>query len=326
MIGDGDELIHWDLIEAAYNQGYYYKMEDFIDKLGDLDNYVEYGDGGQFLDDEEIESYLIYMVFSPDDEEFMLGQDGYQFRYQLPFGVMFTRDSYLEDCDLYKVVKATNNIGVNEKMENNLLEGIWSLPDTQGKVDTIKNLFANPITSDDVDAVKDILYVVFGSDELFDSLDGEEDIDYRDAIASYIESFLDDYPEKIDPKLERQLNDIIKSYDSFYGSDRFINEGIIHTDENDNVNSLKLAGALTVGDVFYDDRSQHKMKVLSVSEASSWAVLVTVEDLATGATEERRLGTASIVELAGENDIEVEVDDDIEIEWHPIDDYFDRDI
>ena len=326
MIGDGEEVIHWDLIKAARKQGYYAEMESFIDELGDLENYVEFGEGGQFLDDEEIESYLIYMVFSPDEDSFYLGEDGYQFKYPLSFGTIYTRDSYLDDCDLYKVVKATNNIGVNEKMENNLLEGIWSLPDTQGKVDTIKNLFANPITSDDVDAVKDILYVVFGSDELFDSLDGEEDIDYRDAIADYIESFLDDYPEKIDPKLERQLNDIIKSYDSFYGSDRFINEGIIHTDENDNVNSLKLAGALTVGDVFYDDRSQHKMKVLSVSEASSWAVLVTVEDLATGATEERRLGIASIVELAGENDIEVEVDDDIEIEWHPIDDYFDRDI
>jgi hypothetical protein len=326
MIGDGMDYIHWDLIEAAYEQGYYYKMDNFIDEIGTLDNYVEFGQGGQFLDDQEIESYLIYMVFAPDDDWFSLGEDGYQFKYPLSFGTIYTRDSYLEDCDLYKVVKATNNIGVNEKMDNKLLEGVWSLPDTQGKVDTIKNLFANPISLEDVQGVKDTLYDILGSDDLFDSLDNGENIDYRDSIAAYIEYFLDNYPGKIDQELEKQLNSIISSYDSTYGSNRFINEGIIHTDEDDNVNGLKLASALKVGDVFYDDRTQHKMKVIAVREESSWATMVAVEDLKTGVNEERRLGNLALVELAGDNDIEVEVDDDIDIEWHPIDDYFDGDI
>lgn len=114
MIGDGNEVIHWDLIRAARKLGYYAEMESFIDELGDLDNYVEFGGGGQFLDDEEIESYLIYMVFSPDDEEFILGEDGYQFKYPLSNGVMFTRDSYLEDCDLYRVLKSMMPVSLTE--------------------------------------------------------------------------------------------------------------------------------------------------------------------------------------------------------------------
>lgn len=116
MIGDGEEVIHWDLIKAARKHGYYAEMEEFIDELGDLENYVEFGEGGQFLDDEEIESYLIYMVYSPDEDTFVLGEDGYQFRYTLKQGVMFTRDSYLEDCDLYRVLKAgmTTNTSTND--------------------------------------------------------------------------------------------------------------------------------------------------------------------------------------------------------------------
>lgn len=114
MIGDGQEVIHWDLIKAARKQGYYAEMEEFIDELGDLENYVEFGEGGQFLDDEEIDSYLIYMVYSPDDDTFILGEDGYQFRYPLSQGVMFTRDSYLEDCDLYRVLKSMMPVSLTE--------------------------------------------------------------------------------------------------------------------------------------------------------------------------------------------------------------------
>jgi hypothetical protein len=114
MIGDGNEYIHWDLIRLARKYGYYAEMEEFIDELGDLSNYVEFGEGGQFLDDEEIESYLIYMVYSPDDDTFILGEDGYQFKYPLSQGVMFTRDSYLEDCDLYRVLKSMMSVSLTE--------------------------------------------------------------------------------------------------------------------------------------------------------------------------------------------------------------------
>lgn len=140
MIGDGQEVIHWDLIRAARRLGYYAEMESFIDELGDLDNYVEFGGGGQFLDDEEIESYLIYMVFSPDDEEFILGEDGYQFQYQLPFGYMFTRDSYLEDCDLYKVVKANQSLTEGKKDFSHLYPSVQEVQnyiDNNYSVDTL---------------------------------------------------------------------------------------------------------------------------------------------------------------------------------------------
>lgn len=323
MIGDGNEVIHWELIEAAYKQGHYYMMDDFIDEIGTLDNYVEFGQGGQFLGDEEIESYLIYMVFSPDEEEFMLGEDGYQFRYKLPFGYIYTRDCYLEDCDLYNVVK--RNITINEeKKMRNLIEGVWALPDNQRKVDIIKRLFKKEITADDIDKVKDTLYNVLGSDELFDSFDSEEDVDYRYNIAGYLRDFLDNYSDKIDKELVDQLEETISSFDRMYK--KRVKESYIHTNSSGNPCDLVCGSALKVGDSVYDDKSGHKLDVIEVEEMNSWSKYITFNDTVTGKTEQRHVGNLALFELAGEGDEQVEVDDDIEIEWHPIDDYFDGNI
>lgn len=320
MIGDGDELIHWDLIKEARKQGYYASMEEFIDELGDLYNYVEFGDGGQFLGDEEIESYLIYMVFSPDEDSFYLGEDGYQFRYKLPFGYIYTRDSYLDDCDLYNVVKGNITINEEKKMRN-LIEGVWALPDNQRKVDIIKKLFKKPITADDIDRVKDTLYNVLGSDELFDILDSEEDIDYRYNIAGYLRDFLDDYSDKIDKELADQLEETIGSFDRIYK--KRVKESYIHTNSSGNPCDLVCGSALKVGDSVYDDKSGHKLDVIEVEEMNSWSKYITFNDTVTGKTEQRHVGNLALFELAGEGDEQIEVDDDIEIEWHPIDDYFD---
>ncbi len=320
MIGDGMDVIHWDLIEAAYDQGYYYKMDDFIDEIGTLDNYVEFGQGGQFIDDREIESYLIYMVFSPDEDSFYLGEDGYQFKYPLSFGTIYTRDSYLDDCDLYRVVKATNKINEENTM-GKLLEGTWAIPDTQKKVDIIKNIFAKEITLDDIDNIKKTLYNVLGDDDLYDKFDSGEDIDYRDAIAAYIEDFLDDNSDKIDEDLAKQLNKIIYDYDSFYGK-KPIDESFIHQTADGNPCELVCGSALKVGDFVYDDKSGHKLEVVDVEERNSWSRVITFNDTVTGNEEQRHAGNLALFELAHDGDEQVEVDDDIEIEWHPIDDYF----
>ena len=320
MIGDGMDVIHWDLIEAAYDQGYYYKMDDFIDEIGTLDNYVEFGQGGQFIDDKEIESYLIYMVFSPDEDSFYLGEDGYQFKYPLSFGTIYTRDSYLDDCDLYKVVKATNKNNEENKMSK-LIEGTWSIPDSQKKVDIIKKLFAKEITLDDIDRVKKILYNVLGDDALFDRFDSGEDIDYRDAIADYIEDFLDNYSDEIDEDLAKQLNDIIYNYDSFYG-EKPMDESFIHQTADGNPCELVCGSALKVGDFVYDDKSGHKLEVINVEERNSWSRVITFTDTVTNKTEQRHAGNMALFEITHDGDEQVEVDDDIEIEWHPIDDYF----
>ena len=118
MIGDGNEIIHWDMINEARKLGYYANQEEFIDELGGtLDNYVETGIYGIYEDEIEVDPYLIYIIYSPDEEEFRLGEDGYQARYPLENGVIYTRDSYLEDCDLYKVLKVHSNI-INEDVSN----------------------------------------------------------------------------------------------------------------------------------------------------------------------------------------------------------------
>lgn len=104
---------------------------------------------------------------------------------------------------------------------------------------------------------------------------------------------------------------------------RKYHEGVVHTDEEDNVNGLKLASLLKVGDVFYDDHSQHRLKVIAVREDTPWATMIAVDDLDSGTNKEMRMGNLAIVELAGDNDIELEVDDEPDIEWHDIDDYFD---
>ena len=68
------------MLQKAYRDAYYYNMEEFIDSLGAFENYVEVGQDGSWDDDNEIEPYLYYIVFSPD-EEWELGTDGYNKRY-----------------------------------------------------------------------------------------------------------------------------------------------------------------------------------------------------------------------------------------------------
>ena len=51
------------------------------------------------------------MVFSPDDVQFNLWDDGYDCMYKTPYGNIFTRRCELEDCDLFNVLKAEKAVG-----------------------------------------------------------------------------------------------------------------------------------------------------------------------------------------------------------------------
>ena len=107
-ICDSERYIHYDMIERLDRMGYLYKMQDFIEEIGTLENYIEFGQDGGWLDDNWVEPYLIYMVFTNKDD-FALGDDDYDKEYKYPFGTIFTRHSDLEDCELYTILEKEKN-------------------------------------------------------------------------------------------------------------------------------------------------------------------------------------------------------------------------
>lgn len=107
LLGNANETIHHELIFTAYNNGYLDDQKEFIDRLGNIDNYIDYGQGGQFIEndngkDEEVDQYLFYIVYNPrgnNDLDFEV--DGYDKVYKGVKGDLLTRDSKLEDTPLY---------------------------------------------------------------------------------------------------------------------------------------------------------------------------------------------------------------------------------
>ena len=120
MIGDGSEIIHWDMIREAYKQGYYANQEEFIDELGGtLDNYVDTGNYDLYNDEYEIDPYLLYIVFSPDDD-FGIGEDGYDGELKFNFGSLLLREAdqgLMDNCDLIRILQ--KHSWANESMELN---------------------------------------------------------------------------------------------------------------------------------------------------------------------------------------------------------------
>ena len=133
MIGDGYDIVHWDMIQEAKRQGYYVNQEEFIDELGGtLDNYVETGINGLYEDDYEINPYLLYMISSPSakewDEEVMeYGDDGYNSQLKFNFGYLFLRDAdenLMDNCDLIRILQkqswANESMNLNESLQDEL--------------------------------------------------------------------------------------------------------------------------------------------------------------------------------------------------------------
>ena len=135
FIGDGESVTHWDMLQKAYRDAYYYNMEDFIDSLGAFENYVEVGQDGSWDDDNEIEPYLYYIVFSPD-EEWELGTDGYNKRYDYPFGHVFTRGCDLSEIDLWDALGVPENSEKLNESVDTLNDAFWKW---FGKSKMIKN-------------------------------------------------------------------------------------------------------------------------------------------------------------------------------------------
>lgn len=132
LLGDAWDTIHHELIFTANNNGYYKEQQKFIDDLGDIDNYIDYGQGGQFIEngngeDEEVDQYLFYIVYNPkgnNDLDFEV--DGYDEVYEGVRGDLLTRQSRLEDTPLYSAW-----VKYNKQLESGLNEDIW---DKSGQV------------------------------------------------------------------------------------------------------------------------------------------------------------------------------------------------
>ena len=121
MICDANEGIHADMLEKAYKNGLYYNMDKFIDSLGSFQNYIETGqDGGWDENDNEISSFLYYMIFDPTGQ-WEVGDDDYDTVYKLPFGNLFTRKCDLSEIPFYNMLPLTEqlNEAVNPKLNDN---------------------------------------------------------------------------------------------------------------------------------------------------------------------------------------------------------------
>ena len=104
----------------------------------------------------------------------------------------------------------------------------------------------------------------------------------------------------------------------------YLNEAIGHMQDEHTFAPLSTATALEVGQKVYKPNSDEIWTVISV-EPKNWIVDIVFED-ENGNEIHRSAGMNSLWELVGEHDTAFEVDDDIDIEWHPISDYFDEDL
>jgi len=99
---DGNEYIHWDILEQAQKEGYYHGLVDY---QWELDNYQYTGvNGGWDENDEYIDPYLYYIIFSPDNS-FKQGDDDYDEQYDTSIGRFLTRECDIGEIDLYDYIK-----------------------------------------------------------------------------------------------------------------------------------------------------------------------------------------------------------------------------
>ena len=115
MIGDGYNLVHYDMFRKAYNDYYYADQQDFIDSIGTYNNYWEIGLKGSFeYNEDDIEPYLYCLIFIPnnsdsEDEIICASDDNYQMAFDYGFGTICTRDCDLYDTPLIDVLEAPSN-------------------------------------------------------------------------------------------------------------------------------------------------------------------------------------------------------------------------
>lgn len=104
--------------------------------------------------------------------------------------------------------------------------------------------------------------------------------------------------------------------------DEEVEESLIHMQDETTFNPLVTAETLKVGDLVYDEKSGHKLKVAAIEAKDTWSKVITWKDIDTNSIRQTQTGNSALFELVVEGDTAYEVDDDIELEVHPIDTYF----
>ena len=102
-------------------------------------------------------------------------------------------------------------------------------------------------------------------------------------------------------------------------------ESFVHMQDEHTYNPLVRAGSLEVNQVVYDGSTNHRLRVIDVKDGNnSWTKTITWKDLEDNRIFTTNPGVNALFELKVEGDKEFEVDDDIELEFHPIDTYFEN--
>lgn len=149
------------------------------------------------------------------------------------------------------------------------------------------------------------------------TLDKETDFEYNLLSDYEAQSFTDEQ--------KKQLVEMIIKKSSVEHISSFLNESIVHMRSEHEFAPLELASTLEVGEKIYDKDSEKVLTVKDIDKSKKYWVTVTFVD-ENGKEIVEQPGANYMYEVVGDNDTAYEVDDDIDIEWHPIDDYFNGDI
>lgn len=99
----------------------------------------------------------------------------------------------------------------------------------------------------------------------------------------------------------------------------YVDESFIHMTDETTCNPLVTAQSLKVGDIVYDEETGHRLKILNKIPSGRWQQEIAFGDTETQKTFSQYVGNNSLWELAVEGDTAYEVDDDIDIEFYPVD-------
>ena len=100
---------------------------------------------------------------------------------------------------------------------------------------------------------------------------------------------------------------------------KVVGEAFVHMTDDTTYNPLVTTQSLKVGESVYDEATGNKWTVVNKVENGRWQCEVTFRDETTQEEFVRYAGNNALWELAVEGDTTYEVDDDIELEFHPID-------
>ena len=98
-----------------------------------------------------------------------------------------------------------------------------------------------------------------------------------------------------------------------------VTEGFIHMTDDTTCNPLVMGANLKAGDLVYDEKTGNQLKVLSVEPNSNWSRNIQFINTTTNEPFVDIVGNNSFWEVVAEGDTAYEVDDDIDIEFHLID-------